>query len=179
MKYKYDASEIQESKGFDLDSYITYENQRFVKSKHKKSENFQNISKIHSIIIDRKFIEICELTDYIHENVPELSECLYDNYYSFKSYIDSRSRLTLLQNKFTERIEHLERDNQSLRDSLADLREDYRELNDLDLELRKYICEIGGDIQTRIMHTIIPGSTRIDHLGDELTDYEKLDTDPF
>lgn len=164
MKHKYDASEIVETESFDLDSYITYENQRFVKSKNKKSESFLNISKIHQIIIDRKFTEICELTDYIHENVPELCECLYDNFYSFRSYIDSRTNLHRLKNQLIERIDRLEKDNQYLRKELDDERESSKALRDQDLKLRKYICELGGDVQKPLMH-----------LG--IYDYETLDSD--
>lgn len=148
MKHKYDSSAIVESERFDIDSYITYENQRYVKSKHKKSESFQNISKIHSIINDRKFTEICELADYVHDNVPELCECLYDNFYSFRSYVESKARHAQHQSELCKHIAELNERNSELRSLLDESREDYQILKEQEQKMLKYIRELGGDYAT-------------------------------
>lgn len=162
MKHKYDSSAIVESEGFDLDCYISQENQRYVKSKHKKSESFQNISKIHSIIIDRKFEEICELTDYIHENVPELCECLYDNYYSFRSYIESRAKHFNSNSELKSRIRDLERELDYFKSEVHSSHKVYQAVHKQNQDLIAYVKQLGGNMA-------------LVHLG--YSDYETLDSD--
>lgn len=151
MKHQYDKSEIVQTEDFCLDDYVNRDLYRQAKRKEKTDKLANDRLKLRQICIDSCFIEICELVDYVSLHESDLLESLFSEFYAWKSFIDSRSKLERLHTKQQQEIDRLTKEVQWYSNQLSEYRDNYKALKDLDLELRKYVCELGGQSQLEII----------------------------
>lgn len=141
MKYHYDPSERICSDDFDFSAYWNRDALRQFKRETKTAKTSDDFTEIFRIINDSGFVAIFELVDYINEHNCELRETLMSNFYQFKSYIDSKSKMLELKHQYNETIKRLELDNKVLRKMLFDSQDAAKALVDQNKLLRQYVME--------------------------------------
>lgn len=152
MKHVYDYSEIVQSEDFEPMDFQNRDLLRGVQREKKTKQASADREKIRKICLDSAFVEVCELVDWISENDKELLPALFEEFYSWKSYIDSRQKLNRFNGKLQLRIDDLEKRIEWYSKEFRNLKEDYDLLKEEDLKLRHFIVQLGSPDLIKIMH---------------------------
>ena len=152
MKHVYDYSEIVQSEDFEPMDFQNRDLLRGVQREKKTKQALVDREKIRKIILESEIIEICELVDWLSENDQELIPSVFEEFYSWKSYIDSRQKLTRFNGKLQQTINDLEKRLDWYGKEYRDLKESYNELKEEDFKLRHFIVQLGSPELIRIMH---------------------------
>ena len=152
MKHVYDYSEIVQSEDFEPMDFQNRDLLRGVQREKKTKQSIADREKIRKICLDSGFVEVCELVDWLSENDKDLLSSLFEEFYSWKSYIDSRQKLNRFNGKLQKRIDDLEKRLDWYGKEYRDLKQSYQELQEVDFKLRHFIVQLGSPELIKIMH---------------------------
>lgn len=150
MKHHYDPSERICSEDFDPSMYWNRDELRKFKKETKDGKTSDDLSALFQIINESGYIAIYELVDFVNENRAELRDTLMSNFYQFKAYIDSKTKVLELKSTLTEKIKRLELDNRILSKQLWDEKEDVKAVMEQNRLLREYVMEFEDGLTLRI-----------------------------
>lgn len=152
-KFVYSPDDIKYTDGFAPEKYTTADDIREHKRKQRRKDKGGAYNKICEYIDSNNIMEFHVLQKRITVDMPDSLNFFYEKWNYFKSYVDSRRFAakngfgTMSYDEVYNAYLQMQKDYEHLRI----IKCKYKELIDVlkadNLNLRKYICEIGGELQ--------------------------------